>query len=431
MFKGFVGKSTLDLDAATENQKAKDEIRKYIENNSDSHQSVSLRMLDEKYGKAPYGYNESDIHWILASLFCDGKITPSFNKEVLTLYNRTADELSNYFIGKKYIDQLLFKAKKPVSQVSINAVKEVSKQLFQKTETTTDTDKLMANFKESAAKRKNECQDILIECNAINGLPGKQTLKQAITDLTTIEIWNDSDTFYEKVKDRKGDYIDLAEDLMPVITFYKTTSSQKTIFIDKGLKALELYDSSKEYITDADIQRTVESIRKIVGMPKPYEEIKRLPQLYSDFSTKYVTILDNIYKMISPAIEQDRGKVLSALEGKYFKDQFISSVDNDFADLKDRAKKENNIANLWGIKSKADSVCQNYLNKFNSMPPENGGGEDEVDEPDKTVKTVMASFITSATWTITNESDLDEYIATFRRQIEALMKDVDEVEIKF
>lgn len=434
LFKGIVGKSALVLDdVASDNQKAKDEIYKYIVNNSDSHYSVSLRSLDEKYGKAPYGYNESDIHWMLASLFCDGRITPSFNKEILTLYNRTADELGSYFAGKKYIDQLLFKAKKPVSQVAVNAVKEVSKQLFQRTETTTDTDKLMANFKESASKRKNECQDILIECNATRGLPGKTALTQAITDLTAIETLKDSDSFYENVKNKKGDFLDLANDLLPVITFYKTSSSQKSIFIDKGLKALDLYDSSKEYITDADIKKTIESIRKIVEMPKPYEDIKRLPELYNAFSKKYVLILENIYKTISPAIEQDQGKVLSALEGKYYEDQFMDDVKKDFTNLKDRAKTENNIANLWGLKSKADSVCQIYLNKFNAMPAKQENGNDLIvpESPEKTVKTVMASLITSATWTITNENDLDQYITTFRRQIASLLNDADEVEIKF
>lgn len=145
--------------------------------------------------------------------------------------------------------------------------------------------------------------------------------------------------------------------------------------------------------------------------------------------------LNNIYTLISPAIEQDRGKVLSALDGKWYRDQFFSDVNKNFADLKGRAKSENNIANLWGLKSKADSVCQNYLNKFNAMPPnpDEGGGKDgnEDDVPPKNVKTVMASFITSATWTITDENDLDEYIATFRRQIASLLNDADEVEIKF
>lgn len=437
-----------------ENANALREMKDQIGLRTSGYAQISLKAMIDQFVRQPFGYIDSDIRWLVAKLFKDGQISIAVNKEPVTLFNHTPEDLAVFFINRKYMEQMLIRAKEIISPKQIAACKSVINELFQKTEVTSDPDKIMADFQERAGDMIEECQDILKELRMSAHFPGRSAAEKTVRILTEMTAIRDVGNFFKKVTEREGELKDLAEDITPVCSFYKS-ENLKGIFRNNGLQPLRLYDSSKEHINDPELERIVGAIRRIVNHSAPYEMIKNLPNLSSEFAERYSAILDEKLKPVIELIEQDKQNVLSFIEGKFYEEQYKAEVIKAFFDLEERASRENNISNMLGFKDKADSLCKMYIAKFSNIPDpepeggdEKGGGKDGKKDgngetggksgqtgtggtkPAKQVTVMMARDITTQ-WVITNETQLAARMEAFYKRIKAELDKGNNVTIQF
>lgn len=434
------------------------EVKNVIALSSGNHNMISMKSIIDQFVKNPYGYMESDIRYLTARLFKDGELSVTVDKEPITMFNRTPDDLGNYFTNRKYFDKMLLMVKEDISAAKMKACKDIMHELFLISENTDDADKLMAGFVDKASNLLENCKDMLNEHDRISvqypkySLPGEKVLQDAIKLLTEVLSVRDTSLFFSKISEYKENLMDLAEEIHPVKTFY-TTESQKKIFCDSGLRALKFYNSSKEHIVDENLEKIVEAIKAIVEDKKPYKKIKDLPELYSSFTEIYNAILNEKLVPVKQIIDQDKQKVLNKLSGKEFESEFKSQVIQDFMELDDRAGRTGDISDMLGYKDKADSRCVTWLNKIaqkeasstaarlqaysEKLQNMNDGaeaGKDDAPTPPvakpKEQKTVLARSITSD-WIIESEEDLDKYMDTMKKQILAQLDDDHSVLITF
>lgn len=427
-------------DAGEPNALAIHEALDYIVRTTSAHSMISMKSLLDHFAIAPYGYTEMDTKWIIAKLFKDGKISATVEKEPITIFNCDANDLITYFTNRRYDDKLLFKAKEIVDPAQVNDCRKVIKELFNRTETSDDADRVMSTFKEASITLKNELGWMLREQADQPKYPGKSIMEEVKSTLAQFESINDETTSLRNISRQKGDLIDLADELAPVRTFYNS-DTQKKIFDDYGLRALRFYDSSKEHITDASLTKVVDQIRAIINNRSPYEKIKDLPGLYEQFTESYNRVLDAKLEPVKQVIEQDEKIVFDALEGKEYKGRYEARVKKEFHELMIRATNEPNISDMLGFKDKADSLCKKYLDEFANIPdpdsvnppvdPTGDGGENPVPPTPKQpkIKNVMARNIVADTWYIKNSGDIDIYLNNLRKQIEAELVDSDEVRL--
>lgn len=427
-------------DAGEPNSLAVREAFEYINRTTSIHSMISMKSLLDHFVLDPYGYTEMDTKWIIAKLFKDGKISATAEKEPITIFNRDANDLGTYFTNRRYEDKLLFKAKEIIDPAQVTDCRKVIKELFNRTETSDDADRVMSTFKDASNGLKKELEWMLREQHNQPKYPGKSIMEEVKSSLAQFESITDETTFFRTISRQKADLMELAEDLAPVRTFYNS-DTQKKIFDDYGLRALRFYDSSKEHITDATLARIVDQIRSIITNRSPYERIKDLPNLYEKFIESYDQVLDAKLKPVKQVIEQDQKIVLDALEGKEYQSKYEVRVKREFHELSERATNELNISDMLGFKDKADSLCKKYLDEFASIPEpqqtpssiDTNGGEDvvPVTPPLKKpkVKNVMARNIVADTWYIKNATDIDNYLNNLRKQIEAELADSDEVRL--
>ncbi|MCD7882907.1 MAG: BREX system P-loop protein BrxC [Lachnospiraceae bacterium] len=452
----------LDLgEAGEENVLAIKEVQDYISRTTSSHTMISMKSLLDHFALNPYGYTEMDTKWLVAKLFKDGKISATVEKEPITIFNRDASDLGTYFTNRRYEEKILFKAKEMIDPAQVNDCRKIMKELFNRTETTEDADRMMAAFKNAANALISDLRGMLREQANEPDYPGKTIMQEVISELTRLEAITDEGTFFKTISRSKADLSDLAEDLAPVRTFFNS-DTQKKFFKNFGLCALDYYDSSKEHITDETLTRIVDQIRSIVKNRSPYERIKDLPVLYDKFMESYNQVLDAKLIPVKQVIEQDLKIVLDALEGQSYKDRYESRVKKEFNDLLNRAENESNISDMLGFKDKADSLCRKYLDEFAAIPAPvtpgegtgtgsdsgatpgavgaagsgsghtaGGGGSTPAKPPvpRKKVKNVMARNLVADTWYIRNSADIDQYLDQLRKQIEAELTGNDEVRL--
>lgn len=435
------GQTRLDLGENDElNRLALREVQEFVHNTTSAHTQISMKSILDSFEKQPYGYLDSDIKWLVAKLFKDGVISATVDKEPITLFNRTPEDLGNYFTSRRFDEKVLFRSKESIDQKKIKAAKDVTKALFNHTEVSPDADKVMEDFKEDTRNLLADVKFMLQKQKYIPEYPGRSTLEEAVKDLFGVESMNEEASFYDWIFKKKDDLLDLADDLQPVKTFYDSDVQQK-IFQENGLRALKFYESSKEHITDPELKSIVEQIRTIIRAKMPYEQIKDLPELYRKFTDIYSEILDEKLEPVKGVIQADMRTALNALESYSFEEELRPQVLRDFNDLSDRAGRQNDISIMLGYKDKADSLLKTYLDKIaitvqkrrehepggtgEGGSGENNGGSktlgiaESVHPPKKPreVKNIMIRDITSKTWIIHDEKDLDQYIDQVKKSI--------------
>ena len=441
---------TMTLEERTEpNSNALREMLDYIMLTTSAHTMISMKSLLDHFAQAPFGYTDNDTKWLAAKLFKEGKIGGTVEKEPVTPFNREPDELGIYFTSRKYEEKLLFRSKITIDQKKIKACKDVMKALFNQTEVTSDSDKLMASFQNGLTDLLKDLRDMLYIQKYNCGFPGKDMITKAVFTLTSAKERGEESAFFDWIFINKNELLELADDLAPVKTFYDS-ETQQNIFNNNGLRALQLYEKSAEHITDVKVTGKIAEIKKIVTSKAPYEQIRRLPNLYKEFIELYGNVLDVKLEPVRQAIRADEENVINFIRGQYYEDDVKEEVRNVFASLLERASNETDISDLLGYRVKADETCKRFLDRFSNLPVQEAsrtvvytasqGQETSMVRETADIKpavsqtrmkNMMARDISSGYWVVRNEEDLENYLNQIREKVTAELDGKTVIRIQF
>lgn len=428
----------LKLDNGDEpNVHALNDMLSWIQLNSSAHMKTSMKTLLERFMKAPYGFVEDDVEWLVAKLFKNGDIAFTVNGGSVTLQNKSEDEIVRYITKKEYVEKLLIERREKANDSQKKAVREIIKELFGISGFGDDDDTMMQSF-------QKYCQNMFTELEKLEliqkdkPLPGKnvvavgKTLMRAITQILS------PSEFFKKIHSDQNDYLEFADDYEPVKTFY--TGEQLTIF-DKALKLTEIYDNSKTFIVDEKVESAVGEIKAILKKEKPYTDIPKLPELLSRYTEAYMKVLNAMEAPVLESIKDARARVFEVLEAKPYKNDLSDYYLKLFTELIEKAQSCNNVALLQNIKVEADALKLRLLNEIDKIDeklarektenekhnqPTSGGAEPPAPPQPKIKKRKNISIKTvnvASSWQIESVQDVDTYIAVLREHI---IKELDE-----
>ena len=422
---------SIDLQEMKEsNAHALDDVREYIARNSRNHIKTSMKALKERFMKAPYGFVEDDIDWLVARLFRRGDIAFTVSGEPVSLNNKTEDEIFNFITKKQYVEKLLMEERVRVSDREKKAVRSVMKELFRTTVLPDDEDAIMRDFRSFAKSLIADIEKLepLYERYAY---PGKEVLARGKALLRTALQPQSAAEFFADIAKKQDDYLDFAEDYEPVKAFFG--GDQKIIFT-RALDMLAIYDDSKTYIVNAELEEVVAQMRAVVRQDKPYASIPRLPELRDIFTDLYNAVLEEESVPVLSSIEGDLVRVLQVLQGKPYAAQYEANYRAQFAEIKSGAERCNNVSLLRSYKDKAEALKLRLLNEMDARDAslaaqkeiEQEAHEETPPAPQKVrkIKNVSIKKVTgTSSWRIENKEDIERCVKEMR---EALLAQLDE-----
>lgn len=443
--------NTIDLFAGggEVNQHAIIDMLTYITGKTGNHMKISMKVVKDHYLKrAPYGFVEDDIYYLVARLFKRGDIAFSLQGEYVTLANREPKEIYNYISNKAYLDKLMIEKRDRVSDKDKKIVRDLLKQIFSNSTATDDEDALMNAFVSHTGGMIEEMQNF--KGQAVAGkYPGAATIEKGIGLLEKIRAAKTSSAFFRVVVDEKDELLDFADDYVHVKKFF--TGTQKEIF-DKAQHIFSIYQESQNYIADIDLEKLADKIKTILQNPKPYRLIKDLPQLREDFLDAYMKILEEKAEPIKVDIENCQQRVMTELQNRPYKEKITPHVQKKFNELLHSAEHSNNINQLMSLSNQAEAVKDKFLNeiaaeeeklakeqeKTPSVPPssdEKDGKEiHEGKQEYKPARTKYLKFreaVGVGSVEIKSEAALDDLLAKVKTKFMQELKDRDSIHIDF
>ena len=435
---------SLSLEGGTEpNIHALEDVLGFIAMNSKNYMKTSMKTIKDRFTKAPYGFVEDDVNWLIARLFKRGDLSFTVNGASVTLLNKSEEELVNIVTKKQYVDKLLMEVRVRVDDRDKKAVRDVMKELFHVSSAADDEDTVMKNFQNYAQKMIYEMERLEGEYQRYD-YPGKKTVNDGIRLLRSVLQYTAPLEFFQYVSKQRESFYDLAEDYEPVKAFF--AGEQKQIF-QRALDMLEIYEDSKTYIVDAELEDIVAQMKTIVRKPVPYGDIPKLPELREKFMNAYTKILDEESAPVLDSIDQDRERVLEVVDTKPYRDSKRERYLAQFSEIRQGAEKCNNVSSLRSFADKADALKIRLLNEMDQLDlaeakkkaeEERRKQEQEAKETGalladrvaeepvvykvrKTKNVSMKSMTHTASWRLENKEDVDKYLGALRENLLAEM----------
>ena len=441
---------------STPNSLALHDVNDYIGVNTSRHTKTSMKSLLDRFMKAPYGFVEADVQWLVAKLFKDGEIAFYVNSESVTLLSKSVDEIVRFITRKEFNERLMTEKRIRASEKQKKAVREVMKELFGIAPSSDDDDAVMGRFLNYAGRLKNDLEKLEIHYKNQPLYPGKSLVTQGKKLMSDVSQLKNANEFFASVDRDRDDYLDFAEDYEPVKKFFG--GEQITIF-DRAIRLMAIYDDSRTFIVNDEIESTALQVKAIMKKQAPYTEIKNLPGLLDQFMTAYSNLLTEMEQPILAAIDEARTRVFQELEGKFCKASLRDRYIERFKDLHEKATHCNNVATLQNIKVEADALKVRCLNEItvteaklqaekaaeeakkqvqqNPAPVNNGGDK----QPDPVVTPVpkvkkqrtisIKSINTETTWQLETSADVKKYIAELERNLMAQLEDDTVIHVEF
>ncbi|WP_288887926.1 BREX system P-loop protein BrxC [uncultured Eubacterium sp.] len=439
--KLFVKTNQLTLDLENEdvpNKHALDDVFQYINNNTRMHMKTSMKLVKDRFQSAPYGFVEDDVYWLVAYLFKNGDLSFTVNGEITTLLNRAENEILDYITKKSYIEKLLIEVRIKVSDKERKALKNTIKEVFGYSLTNDDEDYGMKEFAKCAEIRINEMDKIEMNFGSQSySYPGKKVIEEGKQLLSKLLNIKEPKEFYKYVFEKQDDLCDYADDYEPVKKFF--LGEQKDIFTG-AVKMLEIYDDSKTYIVNKELEDIVHEMKTIVMNNNPYKDIPKLPDLRKRFIDTYHKILVKEKEPVKESINNAKERVVEKVETKEYVSEKKSKYISLFIEISDDADRCNNISTLRSYMDKAETLKIRLLNEMDDLDEElarqkaqqgkddNGNNDDIVVKiPVKKTKNITIKNIThTSSWRIESVEDIESHLSQLR---ESLIKELDETDI--
>jgi hypothetical protein len=432
---------TLNLDSDTEpNIHALDDVLQYIAGNSRMHVKTSMKSIKDRFMKAPYGFVEDDVQWLVAKLFKRGDLSFSVNGANVTMMNKDVEEIINYITKKAFVEKLMMEERVRVADKDKKVVRDVLKELFHTSSPSDDEDAVMNFFISFVNKLITELRVMKKDYEKAK-YPGLKVIEEGIRIMSDIVQIQSPVEFFQTVSKKQDDLLDFAEDYEPIKAFF--AGEQKGIF-DKALLYLDKYDDSKTYIVDSELENVVDAIRTIVKKDKPFADIPKLPELLKQFTDVYSKVLDEQLAPVLASVSESRKRVFEVLNTKPYKDEKLNGYIDLFLEIENGAQSCTNVSVLRGYADRAEALKIRLLNEMDKMDQnialkkaeeirkaleaqaaKTGNIDKEKIEVEvkkevkvkKTKNVPIKNMTKTASWRIESREDVDRYIEELRLKL--------------
>ena len=448
---------TLGLEGTTEpNTHALDDVLAFIDQNTHMHMKTSMKTIKDRFMKAPYGFVEDDVHWLVARLFKRGDLAFTVNGASVNQNNKTEEELISFITKKTFVEKLLMEERVRVNEKDKKAVRDVMKEVFGTSGVAEDEDSIMKNFQRYAQNTINEILRLEPQYQRY-AFPGRKALETGKRIMQSVLQIQSPLEFFQYVSKNREDYYDFAEDYEPVKAFFN--GEQQQIF-SRALDMLAIYDDSKTYIVDEELEKVVHEMRQITRQEKPYQNIPKLPELCKRFMEVYMQILTREEKPVIDSIDQAQTRVLEVLNTKEYAGEKRSRYIDLFREIHDGAEHCNNVSTLRSFADKAEALKIRLLNEMDTMDrriteqkaeaarkaaeeaarkakEEGKALPDRVAEPEvtyhvkKTKNVTIKNMTHASSWRLESADDVEQVLSALRKSLLTELETNDIVNVEF
>ena len=386
-------------DVGTPNADAVKEVTEFLVRQKERALPTSMGDIQRRFGAIPYGWREIDIAAVVAEMIADSKITLKYAGNVIAGNDK---KMPDYLRRKAEIDKAIinFRVAPPVAL--IKKARDFLGEYFNcGLGAIPDTEnELIAYIIDKFSEQREYMNQLLNEQYSHHSYPGKSIVEQSVKLCSNLLMHkNDSIALLEQAVKMQDDFLDNAEDISDVLTFFRV---QKSIF-DKAQGLLDSISAEKEYFSAEQVALTnISKIKEILTNAKPYRRISELPELTQSIQDVYAKLLDDKREEVYAEICAAMGEIHQTASIE--QTEIVRRADAELEDKKHSAEQSEQLTALDAMKIQIAGIRQRYMQKLVTVEP--------------SVDTVTMNRSTVChTMKLQNEADIDAYVAEIKKTL--------------
>lgn len=245
---------------------------------------------------------------------------------------------------------------------------------------------------------------------------------------------------FEYVKKYEEDYLDFAEDYPPIKAFFE--GEQRGIW-DKAQNYIDIFEESRSYVVNENLESVIKRMETILKMSCPYNNIKELPELNSEYLIIYGKILDKELEPVKIEINESENRVMEVLEQSGLEEVFSIKFKQAFINLMEKAESCNNVAKVNSFRIEADKLKIRFLNEITKEQEKIAKEEaykkkSDTEQIKKVVKPVkkqrnlsIKDINPSNSWQIETKEDIGKYLQNLKMRLEKEIEEDTILNIEF
>lgn len=210
---------------------------------------------------------------------------------------------------------------------------------------------------------------------------------------------NDSIALLEQAVRMQDDFLDNADDIADVLTFFRI---QLPIF-DKAQALIDSISAEKEYLSAEQTALTnICKIKEILSNAKPYRRISELPELTQSIQDVYIKLLGDKREEVYAEIHAAMGEIHQTATIE--QNDIVHRADEELDEKKRYAEHSEKLTALDAMKVQISGIRQRYLQKLVTVEP--------------SVDTITMNRNTLChTMKLQSEADIDAYLAKIKKTL--------------
>lgn len=428
---------------------AHQEMKKYIEMQYERRMPITLRSLNERFQKIPYGWNELDIAAVLINLVKADDIKLELaGAALLTSDNKFID----YLTKRDYKDRVAVKVKIKTSDEIVESIKRIFKNVFVQSiaysndedlrnkivqtcnEQTDLLQRLLKDYPQGGHYRTQDYQvTYLNDISYVNSFkyPGYDFLNDSYELFVSIRKITDAKTMFDKFIENEEHLVEFKNNIDVIKNFIE---NQKKIF-ERACNRVDIYEKNISYITSDNAKEVVEEMRTILSLEYPYKDIQRLPDLYTKLDNFIVEMLEKEATPVVAEIQQMVSEVYDVYK-QYDLEQPKSNV--SFSTLSDKAQHSQLVSTIHDVREEAIRLRDNLINRAITMyeakikeeEQKNPAVKIERKQTKKVVSLTVGEIVKKSVIKIETEEDIDNLVNALRQELKQKLSDDIVINIK-
>ena len=341
----------------------------------------------------------------------------------------------------EFQERLLCDIRKHASDKQKRLVRDMMRDLFQKGVSSDDDEELMRELQKECRTMLDSLRQQQAVYRSEPYLPGKSTVDAGLALMNTIIAPATTDAFYTALENAQSDYSGFKETYEYLRDFFE--GGQVKTFCEAH-DAVELYKRNQSQITDEAVKNAADAMRKIMEMAEPYEKIRNLSALRTDFLEKYNALLEQKAAPVREYVEGCYNRIFQQLNTVRCKDHFWSAVTTERDGALHKVDTAKDLNEFVLLKSDANQTKIRWINTIDQYEaahppvsatpathPAGGSAPAKVANPAPMRRRVTVSIqdVTPASWQINNSAELDAYIEKLRHALKQKLDNGDTLNV--
>lgn len=343
-----IGQHSLALGGEEGNPLALNEMREYLQLKA-SQSRVLLSDVVDRFSGAPWGWKpDFEIVLLIARLYMAGEIKLISDNSDLEPGN--AIEPLTKSVRFKQVSIL---KRKSADAVQLKLARDLHKDLFSEIGRD-DEDGLVADFRANLAEWQAKLKEYS-HLSTTKHHPGKAAIDQALLRISKQLAIRDPFEFVEAILTHKGEWLNAADDIHDLISFYKTQIATWR----RMLEALQRFEPNRPALTKEGVAASaLQQLEAIRDNPTPYQQINQIEALIQSVEAVNAKLVDSKREHALLLLEKKIAEVSQALDQAHAQ-----------ADLRNRA-----LLSLQQIK--LDIAAQTSIPQIHYLQEQSGNALD-------------------------------------------------------